>query len=364
MIPTPAFTADPPPGEMTEARVYEPDPLLLWRLKPSSLLDFPELGFRGVRTNSLGLRGPEIPPERKPGEFRVLCLGDSVTFGMGLPEGETWPDQLRAHLGSSPEFSEGPVTVQSGAVPGWSSIQGLWLYDRVADFRPDVVVFWFGLNDSKLAWGAPDRHQRRTDFRWAPRNMRTFQLFQDLLGVEVLPDAEVRRVSVEDFASAVSRFREMERNGGPKVIFVRFPERMETTISEFELMLLRAKREGVAFVAGPVSLLLPAAPADEGTDLTGEVVVPEGERVLVYDPEKAEASLPVEILEEELGKLRDLKRALVERLALLPEDSLGYADLFGDTPPAKVFNDNCHLTALGAALAGRALGREILRRNP
>ena len=33
----------------------------------------------GVRTNRLGLRGPEVGPKRD-GELRVLVLGDSITF--------------------------------------------------------------------------------------------------------------------------------------------------------------------------------------------------------------------------------------------------------------------------------------------
>src|SRR3989338_6101118 len=41
------------------------------------------------RTNSLNLRGSEIHP-KSDDEFRVLCLGDSFTFGVGVDTEDTF----------------------------------------------------------------------------------------------------------------------------------------------------------------------------------------------------------------------------------------------------------------------------------
>ena len=51
-----------------------------------------------VRVNTHGLRGPEIRA-KQPGEFRVLLIGDSLTFGHGVHEEETIGAFLRAELG-------------------------------------------------------------------------------------------------------------------------------------------------------------------------------------------------------------------------------------------------------------------------
>src|SRR5439155_640014 len=63
----------------------------------STVLWPPELAYQ-VHINALGLRGPEIARTPPPGRTRILALGDSMTFGYYLEEGETWPARLEALL--------------------------------------------------------------------------------------------------------------------------------------------------------------------------------------------------------------------------------------------------------------------------
>lgn len=53
-----------------------------------------------VRTDGLGLRRPDPAAEakRRPDDRTVIALGDSLTFGWGVPEGQTYPDQLERLL--------------------------------------------------------------------------------------------------------------------------------------------------------------------------------------------------------------------------------------------------------------------------
>ena len=48
--------------------------------------------------NSLGMREVEFPTARPAEQTRVLCLGDSITFGYGLPYESAWPKLLEARL--------------------------------------------------------------------------------------------------------------------------------------------------------------------------------------------------------------------------------------------------------------------------
>src|SRR5690349_15789398 len=48
-----------------------------------------------LRTNSLGLRGPEVAED---GTARILAVGDSCTFGWGVAEGQSYPVQLETVL--------------------------------------------------------------------------------------------------------------------------------------------------------------------------------------------------------------------------------------------------------------------------
>ncbi len=89
--------------------------------------------------NALGYRTG--PPTKTPGTFRVVFVGDSWTFGMGIREQESFPRQfqeLARKLGASPGR---PVEAWTLALPGyntWNEIAALeFFYPRLA---PDAVV--------------------------------------------------------------------------------------------------------------------------------------------------------------------------------------------------------------------------------
>src|SRR5882724_8455470 len=75
-----------------QSGIFEGDPLLLWRLKPN--LDHFVWDFTVLSTNSEHLRSEpssrHLEP-KQPGAVRIVCLGDSVTFGYRVPV--VWPDK-------------------------------------------------------------------------------------------------------------------------------------------------------------------------------------------------------------------------------------------------------------------------------
>jgi lysophospholipase L1-like esterase len=345
-------------SELGEARIYVEDPELIWKLRPSTVLDNVGLGFVKTHTNSLGLRGPE--PEPEEGDLRVLCLGDSITFGLGNGDAATWPAKLRAVLSAK---RDGKVVVLNGGVPGWSSVQGQQLLERLRSFRPDAVVFWYGMNDSKAARGLPDSMQVRhgsplPGIVRAFRGLRIYQLLQRFLAPapEVSPD--VRRVSVEEFAGIAES---IAREFGDRAVFVRSPERIDTTIAQLREIIRQANEAGVRQIFGPFDTLIPWTPAQYTKTLKGELRRVNGEPTLVYQLELASRLTTIDDLRQDLGLLTRLKEELDDRLATLPEGSLGYEDLFGEEPPRHVFNDNCHLTPVGAELAAKAIAEKILK---
>lgn len=83
-----------------------------------------------VTTNSLALRSPEVAaPKDGP---RILCLGDSVTFGWGVADEETYPALLQDLL---------RVEVVNAGVPAMkpSSI-AKWAQQHAAALDPDLVL--------------------------------------------------------------------------------------------------------------------------------------------------------------------------------------------------------------------------------
>lgn len=126
----------------------------------------PELTFRnrrglhdsGVDIDALGLRGPEVAVEKAPGEKRVLCLGDSCTFGGAHP----YPEFLQAILDR--RYDPGRVEVLNAGVIGYTSLHGLrWFRRDLEPLRPDVVVVYFGWNDMWRVFDSAIRDWFRRD---------------------------------------------------------------------------------------------------------------------------------------------------------------------------------------------------------
>jgi lysophospholipase L1-like esterase len=161
-----------------QATIFEGDPLLLWRLKPD--LDHVYWDFTVVSTNAQSFRA-DYPTGAKPaGTFRIVCLGDSVTFGYRVPP--VWPDKPNDY---DPTWQPFPVLLEKElrnanpnrnievfpmAVPGYTSHQGLaWLRRDIDNLQPDVVIASFGWNDVSIS-DVPDREA--IDTRWWPVAIR------------------------------------------------------------------------------------------------------------------------------------------------------------------------------------------------
>jgi hypothetical protein len=113
----------------------------LYELNP----DHPEI-------NSQGLRDDDVSVPKPDGEQRILILGDSVAYGLGVPMSETFAARLQDHL--MDEF--GPVDVVNTSVNGYTSYNQLQYYlAKGRTFEPDVVVVAFCMNDvvnPRLHW--------------------------------------------------------------------------------------------------------------------------------------------------------------------------------------------------------------------
>lgn len=115
------------------------DPVLGFRAAPGFRGRFvhPEYGRELVTLGAQGFRGGDVPAEKPPGERRVFVLGDSLTFGLGVEDGETFASLLGKGLGP------GYRAVNAG-LPGFGTFHELVLFgDTVAPLSPDLVVVAF-----------------------------------------------------------------------------------------------------------------------------------------------------------------------------------------------------------------------------
>jgi lysophospholipase L1-like esterase len=137
-------------------RIFRFDPELFWRLEPG-LRDV-VWDFTLVSTNDAGLRHPRELEAKPPGGFRIVCAGDSVTFGYRVPT--VWADAPGAYSAGDVPYPrlleqrlraanpDREIEVIGLAVPGYSSYQGrLWLARELRRLQPDLVTTLYGWND-------------------------------------------------------------------------------------------------------------------------------------------------------------------------------------------------------------------------
>lgn len=113
----------------------ELDPVLFWKLHPSRIA--------GI--NRQGYRGEIMEPEASRRGLRLLMLGDSSTYGVGV----FFPrDTYSAQLGRMLRERGTPCQVANLGVPGYTLFQGMEvLRQRAGTLKPDVATFRFGCND-------------------------------------------------------------------------------------------------------------------------------------------------------------------------------------------------------------------------
>jgi len=93
----------------------------------------------------VGVGGRELPAQLAVGARRVLCLGDSNTWGLGVERDEAWPQQLEVAWNADHESA---IEVVNLGYPGTNSSQVRRDLRRTLEtVHPDVVMLMVGAND-------------------------------------------------------------------------------------------------------------------------------------------------------------------------------------------------------------------------
>lgn len=100
------------------------------------------------RTNSQGLRARKTVAAH-PSVPRILCLGDSFTFGVGVADQETWPARLESLLAGTGRPSE----VVNAGVMGWGLAEyWIWAGKNAKNFRPRLIIVGCHASDWENAY--------------------------------------------------------------------------------------------------------------------------------------------------------------------------------------------------------------------
>jgi lysophospholipase L1-like esterase len=108
--------------------------------------------FRGQQCdiNAQGFRGDDWPPPaRTAASLRIVGLGDSVMFGWGVAEPDTFLRVLQRELAA--RLPSLHIEVLNSGVPGYNTaMEVATLEHKVLPWRPDLVLIDFVGNDADL----------------------------------------------------------------------------------------------------------------------------------------------------------------------------------------------------------------------
>ncbi len=203
----------------------------LWEPRPGAIVV-------GAAINDDGYRGPPLPRERGT-RLRIATLGDSTTYGIGVPEAESWSRVLESVLKSQGY----DVEIANFGCVGFTAVQGLELYrGRVRDVHPDVVIAAFGCVNEQFPTlpALTDRAKLRTlsspwhRARVVLRRLDAFRWLEGKLATPIVPPSgdvdprdAVPRVSIEEFRAALTELAAAVRDDGATLVLVSPPRRQD-----------------------------------------------------------------------------------------------------------------------------------------
>ncbi len=223
--------------------VFRGDPWLSWGFRPN----LKDVGWNDTTfsTNDWGIRYPKSLKTKGKNTFRVVCLGDSVTFGfrIGDQKMEGKPNEYDPRFENYARVMEDrlradnpgrDVEVVPMGVPGYTTHQGLiWLRRDIAKLKPDVVTVCFGFNDTHTR-AQSDKETIPTDWghvalrrlmnlsqaaiyftQW--REQRAAKLKE---GQPPPPNKVVSRVSKEDYVANILEMARITREHGAQPLII------------------------------------------------------------------------------------------------------------------------------------------------
>jgi hypothetical protein len=126
-----------------EDKIIRPDGILGYEHIPGSSLLYDDTLYK---INKQGFRDKEYDPIKGDNTFRILILGDSVTFGIGVNESGTYANILEDILINNDRGIN--FEVINAGVMGYSNYQELLLYKtRMSDWNPDLLIIGYVYND-------------------------------------------------------------------------------------------------------------------------------------------------------------------------------------------------------------------------
>jgi lysophospholipase L1-like esterase len=124
-----------------------------------------------IRINAVGLRGPDFAMPKPPNVVRVICLGESSTFGFFDRDEFTYPalTAARAHKAAGRDGSF--ETINAGIPHANSDNMLAMMKGELLEYQPNVFTLYAGFNDAVLMM---DENTTQSILRWLHGHIATY----------------------------------------------------------------------------------------------------------------------------------------------------------------------------------------------
>ena len=175
-------------------------------------------GQETIETNSYGFRSHEFPGKNESGEFRILCLGGSTTYGFKTPSNsDTWPETLEYQLDSE-NFGIPLRIFNLGTDMATTAVSVSNLLSVGVHLEPDLIIVYHGYNDFAAIGAVNHRPDHSHFYQDLPSIVwRGFQAalpltFKSSYALTMATGTLDHRWQVNDLSQAVSKARLPDAN--------------------------------------------------------------------------------------------------------------------------------------------------------
>ena len=161
-------------------------------------------------------------PVKQPEIYRIVCMGDSVTYGLRVTAGNAYPEHLEGILNTHGKNVE---VINCGRL-GHSLLMGIQQYlDTVRDMTPDLIIASYGINDhfynpvpDSVAIKIPDTISMK--LQCVMNRSGVYRIMKRLILPPVKGDMDTVRVPKKTFESYLEFFIHRIREDGSGLVLM------------------------------------------------------------------------------------------------------------------------------------------------
>jgi lysophospholipase L1-like esterase len=215
-------------GKMLMLPFHQPERDCLYKLKPNTSFSFriPGSYIVNYKTDSLGFRDYEFTLKKPDNTIRIVCAGDSSTFGFFVNIFDTYPKRLERLLQCCTDQKNAQV-INAGTFAYTSYLGLLSTKKYILKLQPDILIASYGYNDSFKTLFRDGETQSRTFWHKLQQGFNKFALYKaiekfsiKIKGVKPVKLYDTPRVDMDSYRDNLEKLNQICKENGIHLILI------------------------------------------------------------------------------------------------------------------------------------------------